>query len=869
MPVPRGCAGRSAGSTLRWAGPPGRDPGSNPPLMPFVESLGQNLTYALRTLRREKALAAGIIATFALAVGANAAMFGLVGRLLLGAPPGARDAERVARVNLRYAMDDGEQYVATTTSYPAFQAVHALTQAFDAVAAVRTDTFTIGRGAELDEVAAVTASGDYFAVLGAPPYRGRFFTAADDELPSGTAVVVLSHRFWQRQFGGDPAVLGTTVDLDARPFTIIGVAPPEFTGDRVAPVDVFVPMTAALQNQSTSLFSDARVNVLGIVARVKEGVTFAVAQQAATTALQAVFVASARERVLSSAALESLLPSRAARETAQGRTTVWLTGVSIVVLLIATANVATLLLLRALRRRREIAVRVALGASRGTLARQLLTESLTLALAGSVAGLLVARWLSEVVRTTLMPGLAGTERLVDPTMLALTLVLACAAGIASGLAPLAQAGRRDVVSGLKAGSDRGAASRSPLQATLVWLQVALCVVLVVGAGLFLRSLQRVRAQDLGFSTARLLYVTLDFRANLAAADQDAQHYEASLRLTTLAGVTAATVVQAMPFGNFHVPPISVPGLAEPPQVGRQMPYLYGATPDYLRMMGVRLLDGRLFTASDTRTSPLVVIVNETFAERVWPGERAVGKCIRFGHDPAQPPAPVASPTLPCREIVGVVRDSRARSLRPDGYEAAFMQYYAPFDQLPAFPFANVPFVNGLLVETSGDPDRMLAPVQRLIQRTSAAPVYARVRPYQDLLDPQLRPWRLGATLFSAFAALALGIASVGLFGVVSYLVTQRTREIGVRLALGGSRSHVGRVVVLSGVTLVAGGVITGVAVALVAAPLVQPMLFQTSARDPVIVIGAAVAMLGVAVVAAVAPAWRAARVSPLVALGSE
>jgi len=836
--------------------------------MPLLDLLRLNVTYAVRTLRRERALSLGIIATFALAVGANAAMFGLVGRLLLGAPPGVRDAERVARLALQFAMDDGEQFVATTTSYPAYRALSGLGDAFSAVAAVRTDTVTVGRGAELTEVAAIAASGDYFTVLGTQPYRGRFFTPADDEFPLGSPVVVLSHRYWQRRFSGDPTILGATLELDGQPFAIIGVAPPDFTGDRIAPVDVFIPLTVALQNEPSSL-GDARLNLLTVIARVRDGVTYETAQQAATTALRETLATGSRERSPSAATLVSLLPARAARETPQARTMLWLTGVAIVVLLIATANVATLLLLHGLRRRREIAVRVALGAGRGRLAAQLLTESLILALIGSAVGLVVARWLSELIRATLLPGLAPWERIVDPTVLVVTLAVACGAGVLAGCVPLIRVGGRDVVAGLKAGGDRVSASQSPLRAVLVGLQVTLCVVLLVGAGLFLRSLQRVQAQDLGFSTARLLFVTLDFRASLSGPDRDVSHREVARSLTTLMGVTGATVVQATPFGNFHVPPISVPGMAEPPMVGRQLPYMYGATPEYLRMMGVRLLDGRLVTERDTRTARLVVLVNETMARRLWPGDRAIGKCIRVGHDPTRPPGPLASPTLPCREVVGVVRDSRARSIRPDGNEAAFMQFYVPFEQLPAFPFADVPFVNGLVVETAGDPAALIAPVQRLIQRTAGVPVYARVRPYQDLLDPQLRPWRLGATLFTAFAALALGIASVGLFGVVSYLVTQRTREIGVRLALGGTRAHIGRGVVLNGLRLVTAGILVGLAVAFAAAPFVQPMLFQTSARDPVIAIGAAFALLGVAVVAAVVPAWRATRVSPLVALASD
>ena len=836
--------------------------------MPSFEFLRQNVTYAVRALRREPGLAVGIIATFALAIGANAAMFGLVARLLLGAPPGVRDAERVARLTLRFTMRDGEQYSASTTSYPAYRALGTLDETFSAVAAVRTDTLTVGRGAERDEVAAITASGDYFTVLGTRPHRGRFFTAADDELPLGSPVVVLSHRFWQRRFGGDAAVLGTTISLDDRPFTIVGIAPPEFTGDRLAPVDVFVPLTAALQDASARWFVDSRLNVVWVIARLRDEVDFSAAEQATATALRAM-EPDPKAVTLADATLESLLPSRAARDTPQGRTVLWLTGVAVVVVLIATANIATLLLLRSLRRRREIAVRVALGASRSRLAAELLAESLLLTLTGSAAGLLVARWLSEITRATLMPGLAASERLIDPTVFAVTIAMACAAGVLAGCVPLLQAGRYDIVAGLKAGAERGSSPASPLRPALVGVQVALCLVLLVGAGGFLRSLQRVRAQDLGFSTARLMLVTLDVRTSLQGADRDRLHRDAAHRLTTLPGVTGATVVQATPFGNFHVPPISVPGMSEPPTVGHQLPYMYGATREYLRMMDVRLREGRLFTERDTRTSPLVVLVNETMARRVWPTGSAIGKCIRVGHDPTQPPSPSASPTLPCREVVGVVRDSRARSIRPDGNEAGLMQYYVPFEQLPPFPFSDVPFVNALIVETGGAPRELIAPVQRLIQRTATTPLYARVRPYQDLLDPQLRPWRIGATVFSAFAALALGIASVGLFGVVAYLVTQRTREIGVRLALGGSRSRIGLLVVLDSIRAVVAGLVAGLGIATTAAPFLQPMLFQTSARDPVVMAAAALTLLAVAASAAAVPVWRAARVSPLVALGAE
>jgi predicted permease len=837
--------------------------------MQVFEQLRYDLTYAARTLRREPGVAIGIMATFALAIGANAAMFGLVGKLLMAAPPGVRDPQTAARVLLQFDFGNGERFNAITTSYPTFRALAGADKAFTTAAAIRRDTLTIGRGAELSEVSAIAATGDYFSTLGARPLRGRFFTKADDELPTGSAVVVLGHRFWQRRFGGDTRVLGTPIDLDGDQYTIIGVAEPEFTGDRAAPVDVFIPLTASFRKQSPSWVSDSRVNLIEVIARLRDGVSMPVAQQSAANAVREMMILEPDTRSLAGVQLDALLPAQANRDTPQGKTTIWLTGVAVVVLLIATSNVGTLLLLRALRRRREIAVRIALGAGRGRLATQLLTESLLLALTGSAIGLLVSRWLAELIRKTLLPGVAPSERIVDPGILGATIAMACTAGVVAGCIPLVQAGRRDLVSALKTGAERGTASRAPLRAVLVGLQVALCCVLLVGAGLFQRSLQRVQSQDLGFSTSRLLYVTLDFRVNIPGPQRDELHRDAARRLTTLPGVTGASIAQATPFGNFHVPPISVPGMPEPPMVGRQMPYLYASTPDYLRMMNVKLLEGRLLTDRDVRNSPFVVLINETFAKTVWPGQTAVGKCVRAGHAPDEAPSPMASPTLPCREIVGVVRDSRARSIRPDGNEAKFMQYYVPFEQVPSPPFANVSQVSSIIVQASGDPDRLIGPVQRLLQTSLGVPIYARVRPYQDLLDPQIRPWRLGATLFSAFALLAVGIAAVGLFGVISYLASQRTREIGVRLALGGSRAHVERVVVFDGVRMVAVGIVAGALIAFVAGPFVQPLLFQTSSRDMTILTAAGVLLLIVAVVAAALPAWRASRVSPLVALRAE
>ena len=834
------------------------------PYRAALERIGRDVRYTIRTLSREPTLAIGVVLTFALAIGTNAAMFGLVTRLMLAPPPGIRDAERVAHVSVRFEDDDGVSYIASTTSYPAFRSLRALDGAFAAVAATRPDTFTVGRGADLTRIGVLGASGEYFRALGATPALGRFFDQGDDVLPAGNAVIVLGHDYWQRAFGGDRAVLGTEIVVDDQPFTIVGVARRGFNGDGLAAVDAFVPFAASMRKRDGEWMSSPYMNLVSLVVRLRDGVAPDVARQSASSVIREQ-ASSAGRRHIVGVELAPIVPT--GPSSPRARIALWLLGVSAIVLLIATANVGTLLSLRSARRRREIAVRVAMGAGRSDLARQLLTESLVLAAIGAVVGLLLSRWFAGIVRATLLPDLAPAESFVDGRVLVASIVAAAAAGIVAALAPLAQAGRGSIVAGLRDAT--GGSGRLAFQRTLVTVQVALTTLLLVGASLFVRSLERIQSQDLGLATSRLLYVTLDFRGYVAGVERDLAYYDAVARLKRLPIVTGASVAAGIPFGPHNIPPVSIPGLPWPP-ANVQIPIMYGATPAYLDMMGVKLVRGRLLTARDGRGAPKVVLVNETLARTAWPDGSPLGKCVRAGFGTFPPSGednPAAS--TPCREVVGVVRDSRARSLRPEGNEDRLMQYYVPFDQLPESPRPDPSQVMGLIVRVTGDLDRGAALVQRTIQSTSAVRVYAHTRPYQDLIDPQLRSWRLGATLFTAFGALALSIAVVGLLGVVSYAVTQRTQEIGIRLALGGTGTRIGRLVIADAVRMVSVGVAIGIAGALAAGPVVASLLFQTSPREPASIAVSALVLLAAALVAAAWPAWRAARVPPMVALRAE
>lgn len=829
----------------------------------LLDDAWRDTQFALRSFRREPSVAAGIVATFALAIGANAAMVGLVTSLMFTALPGVADADAVARLRIQVTTSDGDRYAMSTTSYPVFKAAQSRHEAFSVVAASQALRLTIGAGAETTEGQVIAASGDYFQLLGAHPAIGRFFSAEDDALPLGSAVAVLSHPYWQRRFDGGADALGSHIVVDGIDYTIVGVAPRGFTGDGVSPVDLFVPLTVSQRKSGGNWVSSRGIHFISILARIRDRAALPQALGTITAQLRA----DAGDEQVLAAQLEPLGKDLGVtpRQLEIAR---WLAGVSGIVLLVAIANVATLLLLRAARRRREVAVRLALGAGQARLARQLLVEGWLLASLGAVAALLVARWVSDLVRLTLLPNVAASEQFIDPGVLAPTLLGAVVAGIVAGLAPLAQTRRRDIAAELQSG--RSSSGRFGVHRALIAGQVALCTILLVAAGLFVRSLQRVEKQDLGYKTAGLLVATLDFRDALPAEERDRIYIDAAQRLTTVPGVQGATVVQAMPFGNFNVPPISVPGRAEPPSVGGQMPFMYAATPAYLSLMGVRLRAGRLFTAADRRGTPYVVLVNETMARALWPGQSAIGKCIRIGFDlSVAAPSPLAPATLPCREIVGVVGDSRARSIQATGNEGRLMQYYVPFGQQPDPPFQGAARVQGLLIGASGDPSRLTTALQRFLQGSSARPVYARVQLYDDLLDPQIRPWRMGATLFSSLGILALLIAALGLFAVVSYLVAQRWREIGIRLALGATRLRIVGFVIDGALRMAIIGAAVGLVAAFALAPLMRTVLFETTMYDVGVLISVAIVLILVALAASLVPAWRASRVNPGVTLQAE
>jgi predicted permease len=824
-------------------------------------TIGVDLRDALRSLRLRPGWTAAAVLTLAAGIGANATMFSLVDRLLVRPPPHVSDPGRVVRLSVEFADRAGGRFAMSTTSYPVFADLQRSAHSFAALAAVAAREMVLGTGADARAVQAAQVSGAYFSLLGAVPAAGRFFGEAEDQPPLGEPVAVISYALWRRESATTRATPLGPITLDGSTYQVIGVAPPDFTGDDVEPVEVWVPLHAGL---GQGAWTDTRgLNLIRIVGRLANGVAPAIAAQE-SSALARVTDPSAR--VL----LTSLAPGWAERSTAtvQGRVALWVAAMSVVVLLVAIVNVTNLMLLRGEARRREVAVRLALGATPRDLARALLVESLVLAvLAGGVAAW-IAAWGGEAIRATLLPNLAAPDRLLSPRLIWITTGATVLAGALSGLVPALRAIRPAAIGDLRSGGAVGRSGRGTPGALLV-AQGGLCMVLLIAASLFVLSLHRVRNQDFGFRSAGVLLATLRFSGAMHGPAQDAVYREAEARVGRLPGVELASVVGVIPFVDHHVPPIAAPGREEFPDERQQAPFLNPATPAYFRVLGMTIRQGRNFTAADGAGSPLVIIINEAMADGLWPGESALGRCIRVGFVPGEMPSGIhASAALPCRQVVGVVSNARPRSIRAEAGQA-LMQYYVPFGQIPASPFAaNPPEIRALLIRTA-DADAMARTVQRSLQSFTPYVRLADVTPFQDVLDRQMRPWLLGATLFSVFGLLALGLAAIGLYGARAYAVAQRTREIGIRMALGAGARTVVAMVLREGLRIAGTGIAVGTAVALGVGRFIEPLLFETRADDPRLFAVIAGTLVVVALGASWLPAWRAARVDPNVALRAE
>jgi predicted permease len=823
----------------------------------WVETLGQDARYVLRSLRASPGFAAMVVLTLGLGIGANAAMFGIVDRLLLRGPEYVVDPERVVRVYVTQRNPAGRDETRSETGYVLYAALRDHARAFERVAAYSERDVITGRGADARELRVAQVTWDFFPLLGVRPTLGRFFGPDEDRPPRGENVVVLDGGYWERAFGADSGVLGRTLDISGLPYTIVGVAPKGFTGAELERRDAWIPMSAGSSQPRPDWPTTWNAWWLDVIGRLKPGVTLRQAGADATAAHRRAYAGppdySVARATLSVAPLRYTGERKESTEVAVSR---WLAGVAAVVLLVACANAGNLALARVLRRRREVAVHLALGISRGRLVRLLLAESVLLSLAGGAAGLLLALVGGRLIRDMLLPNVSWAGSPVDARVLAVTAVAALATGVLVGLVPALQGSRPDLTAALKAGAREGGVQRSRLRTALTVTQAALSVVLLIGAGLFVRSLSNVRALRIGIEPDRVLAVGVRWPSDAGLPREEAERmgmrrkalYERALeRFRQVPGIEHASLTVGSPFGSSFIVGLAVPGYDSLPRLPGGGPWVSAVTSDYFRTVGTRVLRGRVFTPTDGPTSERVAVVNETMARTLWPDGNAIGRCLLLNN-------------APCSRIVGVVEDARRRQLI---HEEPAMQYYIPFGQERGIGGTT------LLVRPAGEAAKMIGTVRRELQRLEPAVGYISVQTLQEIINPQVRPWQLGATMFTAFGALALLVAAIGLYSLIAYLVAQRTHELGVRVALGARAPDIARLVMARAIAPATLGLVLGVALALALGRFVEPLLFQTSPRDLGVFLVVTATLLAFAVLASVVPTWRATRVDPLTALRVE
>jgi len=823
-----------------------------------MRTLWQDLRYGARRLLKKPGFTLIAVVTLALGIGANTAIFSVAQALLLSPLAGVTEPERLVQVGWKR----GNAGFINGLRYPDYLDYRDQNTVFSGLAIRGGTALHLSTGSEAERVRGALVSGNYFAVLGVKASHGRTLLPADEAVSAANPVAVISHNLWQRRFGADPEIIGRMIRLNGNPFTVVGVTAEQFNGTfKGERTDVWLPLTTYAQANPTLKDAQGVLTSRGShwlddsFARLKPNVTLAQAQaemDALARHLQQAYPETNKD--VGVVLVRELGQSPQQRINTRNFTGLLIAVISLV-LLIACANVANLLLACGSVRQKEIGIRLALGASRARLIRQLLIESVLLAVLGGLVGLLLALWLPAPLKSALPAELGSvlTDFSLDSGVLGFTLLLSLLTGLLFGSVPAWQLSKPDLVAVLK---DKGASGQSARQTrvlgALVVGQIALSILVLIGAGLLVRTLQKTQLIQPGFETEPVLAATIDLGRQGYSETQGRAFYQHLLnRIEALPGVRSASLAQTVPFGGTNSTGIRAAGQADdaPPMLAD----INIVAPRYFETLGVPLLLGRDFNQADNASEPKVVIINEACARQLFPQENPLGKRLAVKRGRTEFGQPL--------EIIGVVSDVRYISLfepaRPHVYQTTLQRYASTLT---------------LHVRADGNPSGLIAAVRREVQTLDRHLPIFNVRTLAEQLRNSLEIQRSAATFIGTFGLLALLLTSIGIYGVMAYAVTQRTHEIGIRMALGASRSDVLKMVLRQGMTLALCGVALGLAGAYVLTKYLESvtsMLYGVKPTDPLTFGVIAVLLTVVALMACYLPARRATQVDPMVALRYE
>ena len=818
-----------------------------------IQGVITDLRHVVRSLIREPLFSLGVIATMSVGLAANATMFGVVDRLLLQPPAAVRGSDDMTLV---YFVKNhrGATFTQTSTSYPDFTTLRDSSGVLAKAAAFWLTEGSLDRGLNATRLSLGLATGDFFDVLGTQPAIGQFYHASHDDPASPDNVVVISHGLWTGRFGGDPSIVGRTMRIDARTYTVLGVAPRGFHGPQGRRVDAWLPLRHVASEYLGSWWAETRqMYWLRIVGQLAPGVARSAANERATLVHQRTNAASKKGDSTATVVFGSIVPARGAGlagpgtgqsgRSAPARVATWLMGVAAVVLLVVCANTANLFLARHNRRRRELAVRLALGVRRTRLMRVLVSEAVLLAAVAGGLALALTWWGTRLMRATLLGAYAWDVPTLGPRVAGFTALAALLAALVAGLLPALVSSRGDLTDALKSGSKGAGRRRTPLQRGLLVLQASLSTLLLVGTGLFVRSLGNVSSLRLGYDVDEVVVANIEV-SNRFSSDTTFNRFWLDTKdaVTSIPGVAHAALGVTAPFASSWATDLFVPGYDSLPNIGDGW-YVNAVSNSWFETVGTRILQGRGFGPGDVKGSEPVAVVNEFMARALWPGQAAVGKCIRVGDD-----------TAPCATVVGVMENTYRDNLR----ETPQAQYVVVLEQ-ETFQAAGM---RTLFMRVASDPTTIIPTIRSRIQGLQADLPFADVRPMRSLMDSEVQQWRLGATMFGLFGAIALVVAAIGLYALVVYDVAQRWHELGVRAALGAAPRHLRGLVLRAGMGDITVGIAAGLAVALGVAPLLGDLLYRVAPRDPAILTTVAAVLVLTAFVAALLPARRATHVPP-------